>query len=285
MRQTNAPSWGVCTKLYTKRGGAVFPDYSRAIHSGVVPVATLLALNPNTSVDVTARIGRALAPFTPPDGKVRLATARFGAPYLASEAGVAVAGHAVLDAVAHDWQAAGCPDGVLIACFGDPGLQALRELMPVPVSGLAEAAMIEASALGRYGVITGGAAWKPMLERLAIALGLQQGLEQIATVAPSGAQLAADPDGAVSLLVSACRQMLDAAALDAIVVGGAGLAGLAARMQPLVPVPLICSVQAGARQAWARMASDRSSAPVLPDTRAGWTGISPALDALLSRQP
>lgn len=247
-------------------------------------MATLLALNPNTSLDVTARIGRALAPFTPPGGQVRLATARFGAPYLASEAGVVVAGHAVLDAVAQDWQQQACPDGVLIACFGDPGLQALRELMPVPVTGLAEAAMTEASALGRYGIITGGAAWKPMLERLAIALGLQRGLAQIVTVAPSGAQLAADPDGAVNLLVSACHQMLDAEALDAIVVGGAGLAGLAARMQPLVPVPLICSVQAGARLAWARMAPQRSALPDLPETRAGWTGVSSVLDALLSRQ-
>ncbi len=196
------------TNLYTKAWVSGIRGYSRATCRGVALVAGLLALNPNTSPAVTERIGRALEPFTPVGSQVHLATARFGAPYLASEAGVAIAGHAVLDAVAHHWQARGCPDGVLIACFGDPGLQALRELMPVPVTGLAEAAMLEASAHGRYGIITGGAAWKPILERLAVALGLAQGLEQIATVAPSGAQLAADPDGAVRLLVTACHQML-----------------------------------------------------------------------------
>jgi len=38
--------------------------------------------------------------------------------------------------------------------------------------------------------------------------------------------------------------------VDAIVLGGAGLAGVAQRLQPHVPVPLIDSVTAAARQVW-----------------------------------
>jgi hypothetical protein len=39
--------------------------------------------------------------------------------------------------------------GVLIGCFGDPGLFALRESSACPVTGLAEASFIEAARRGR----------------------------------------------------------------------------------------------------------------------------------------
>src|SRR3954449_7556868 len=46
-------------------------------------------------------------------------------------------------------------DGYVIACFGDPGLDAARELAAGPVLGIAEAAMHAASFLGRgFSVVT-----------------------------------------------------------------------------------------------------------------------------------
>jgi allantoin racemase len=45
-------------------------------------------------------------------------------------------------------EAAGA-DGYVIACFGDPGLDAAREVAAGPVIGIAEAAMQTASHLGR----------------------------------------------------------------------------------------------------------------------------------------
>lgn len=71
---------------------------------------------------------------------------------------------------------------MLIGCFGDPGLLALRESSPVPVTGLAEAAFIEASRHGRFAIVTGGARWGPMLQRLAQALGQAAALAEMATL-------------------------------------------------------------------------------------------------------
>jgi len=51
--------------------------------------------------------------------------------------------------------------------IGDPGLLALRESSPAPVSGLAEAAFMDAARHGRFAIVTGGARWAPMLQRLA----------------------------------------------------------------------------------------------------------------------
>jgi allantoin racemase len=209
----------------------------------------LLVLNPNTSDSVTALLQRHAQACAGDDVRVRAVTARFGAPYIADEASYAVATHAALDA----WEAAVAgaprPDAVLVGCFGDPGLFALREVCGIPVTGLAEASFIEAARHGRFAIVTGGHRWAPMLERLAVVLGHADVLAGIHTVAPTGAQLAADPAGAQALLADACREAAARFGAQAVIVGGAGLAGMAAALQGQVDVPLIDSVAAGTRHA------------------------------------
>src|SRR5262245_46291077 len=95
----------------------------------------LLFLNPNTSAELTD-LGVALASrVARPETEIVPATGQFGARYIGTRATAAIAAHAALDAFARCQPA---PDVVLLACFGDPGLLALRELAPVPVVGMAE---------------------------------------------------------------------------------------------------------------------------------------------------
>jgi allantoin racemase len=210
----------------------------------------ILIINPNTTTKVTALLqqhGQAIAGV---DTRLRVVTARFGAPYISCEASYAIAGHATLDAWAQALASDEAPpDAILIGCFGDPGLFALREASSVPVTGLAEAALTEAARQGRFAIVTGGERWKPMLQRLAHSLGFADTLGGILTVAPTGAQLAQDPVAAHALLATACQQAAKEFNAKAIVLGGAGLAGLAAHIQPLVNVPVIDSVSAGVRHA------------------------------------
>ena len=165
-------------------------------------MATILAINPNTTGAVSALVERHLHAAVPAIDW-RMATGRFGARYITSEASYAIAAHAAIDAWAE--HEAGC-DAVLLACFGDPGLYALRELSPVPVVGLAEAAMQAAAAEApRFSIVTGGARWVPMLERLALTLGFAPKLAGVRAIAVTGGQAAADPEGAVAALaLAAC---------------------------------------------------------------------------------
>ncbi|OSZ73175.1 aspartate/glutamate racemase family protein [Hydrogenophaga sp. IBVHS1] len=242
----------------------------------------LLVINPNTSASVSELLQTHVQQAAGLHVSVRTVTARFGSPYIADEASYAVASHAALDAWAHALVSeTRAPDAVLIGCFGDPGLMALRESSPVPVTGLAEAAFIEAARHGRYAIVTGGARWGPMLQRLAQALGQSQQLAGIHTVAPTGAQLAADPVAARTLLAQACRDASRQLGVEAVILGGAGLAGMAALVQAEVPIPVIDSVVAGAH--WALR-----SAPLPPAReRAGfdvaWQGLSPEMAALGTR--
>lgn len=243
---------------------------------------TLLVINPNTTEGVTRRLVDAVRSEAGRGREVQGITARFGARYISCEASHAIAGHAVLDAWAAHCAAHGEPEAVLIGCFGDPGLWALRERSAAPVVGLAEAAMREAAALGRFAIVTGGAAWGPMLRRLALALGLDQALARLEIIAPNGAALAAEPRSAIDLLRAACVSAAAAGDVHSVVLGGAGLAGMAPEVAHGLGVPLIDSVAAAAR---ALVGSERTAqvAERRPRPAADpWVGLSPELAAALA---
>ena len=207
----------------------------------------ILIINPNTSESVTQRVVSACRQAQP-GAHWEAATARFGAPYIASEATYAVGAHAVLDAWEAFVAASGRPDAVLVACFGDPGVLALREVAQVPVVGLAQASFEAAAARGPFAVVTGGIAWGPMLQRFARMHQLDTRLCAIHTVELTGAQIAEGPALAMGMLAEACRRAIEDGA-QYLLLGGAALAGMAAQLQPRVPVPLLDNVLLGAAAA------------------------------------
>lgn len=216
----------------------------------------LLVLNSNTTSSVTDLVIRHARDVLGEDVELVGATARFGARYISNEAAYAIAGHSALDALA---EAGPGFDGVLLACFGDPGLFALREVSAAPVTGLAEASMLEAQLHGRYAIVTGGVLWKVMLERLAVSLGLAGPIAAIRPITLTGDQIAADPDGALDFLAAEANAAVRENGAQAVVLGGAALAGLAARIADRVSVPLIDSVHAGARVAERRLTEARKT--------------------------
>lgn len=203
-----------------------------------------LLINPNTSQETTHKLC-CLFESHYPEVMLEPVTARFGARYISCEASYAVAAHACVDA----WNAfksnqKEAIDGVLIACFGDPGLFALRDICDCPVTGLAESSFLQASAHGSFSIVTGGQRWKPMLERLVQNLGFAPLLNSIVTVQPTGAELQANPDMAKDVLSQACNQA-SAQGASAVILGGAGLAGYQAGIQPHCSTPIIDSALAG----------------------------------------
>lgn len=237
----------------------------------------ILLINPNTTGAITDRMAAYIGEIAGTTATFVPVTGRFGARYISSRAAAAIAGHAALDALAEHVE--GC-DAVYLACFGDPGLAALKEVSPIPVVGMAEAACLEAARGGRrFAIVTGGILWKPMLAEFVATLGLSRELAAIRTVAPTGDQIANDPEAALSLLADACTACAKDDGADIVILGGAALAGLAQRIQPRVAAPLLCSVEVGARAALAAAAGKRRGergAPALAST-----GLSAPLTKLI----
>ena len=198
-------------------------------------------INPNTTAAMTAAIGASAAAVAGPRTVIEAVQPTFGAP--------SIEGH-------HDdvWAAAGVAeqvragemagvDGYVIACFGDPGLHAARELARGPVVGIAEAGFHAAALLATgFSVVT-------TLERtcvIARQLVLQYGFErQCRGIHATELEVLAldDPaSGAYERIAAAARQALEQDRSGAIVLGCAGMAGLCARLQDELRVPVIDGV-------------------------------------------
>ncbi|MBR0681037.1 Asp/Glu racemase [Roseomonas eburnea] len=243
----------------------------------------LLLLNGNTDPAITGLLATRAAEAIPRLGlapaEIVPVTAPFGAHYISTRAAVAVAGHAVLAALA-EHVGRDNPrrfDAALIACFGEPGIEAAREVLPIPVFGMAEASLAAALAIApRIALLTGGALWVPMLEEFALLRGHGRDRVLVRGVAPTGDMIARDPDGAVALLADAAAEAARDGA-GAVVLGGAGLAGLAGKVAPSVPVPVLDSLDCA-------LAAALGSAPGVPPrvVQAPQIGLSGDLARLLA---
>ena len=239
----------------------------------------LLLINPNTSAAITDLVAAEARKIIKPDVELSAVTGRFGGRYVASRAAYAIAGYATLEAYAETGQDA---DAVLLACFGDPGLLALREIARQPVIGMAEASCLTAAAFGgRFAIVTGGDRWGPMLREFVAMIGLTDRLAVVQTVAPSGADIARDPQSAMDLLVAACQSSITDHGASRIILGGAGLAGLAARIADRVDVPLIDSLIASVQMAEQAGREHHGKRYAAASTAVETVGLTAKLAALL----
>jgi Asp/Glu/hydantoin racemase len=240
-----------------------------------MPRPRLLVINPNTSDRVTAVIGELAREEAGAEAEVTAVTARFGAAYIATRAAAAVAAHAVLDVAAEALAGPAPPDAIVIGCFGDPGLEALRELCGLPVVGFAGAGFAAAAQEpGRFLVATGGTAWCEMLTELALLLGFAPRLAGIISI-----DEAAQEPGRAAAAVSEAAARTGAAR---VVLGGAGLIPVFPRIAGGLALPVVDPHRAAIREAL-RLARE-PAAGRRPSASMESRGLSPTLEALMAKK-
>ena len=201
-------------------------------------------INPNTSRAMTAKIAAAAREAAAPDVEVVAVCPEDGPAAIESHYDEAYASVAIAELILAD-QASGGSDGYVIACFGDPGVDAARELVDVPVVGIAEAAMHVAVLSGRtFGVVT----------TLSRTLGRAQdllhrhGFER-ACVAAYGTgipvlALEHATGEALDEIAGWCERAVQHDRADVIVLGCAGMADLCRRLSERIGVPVVDGVAA-----------------------------------------
>ena len=233
----------------------------------------LLLANPNTSQAVTDRIaavGRAAASA---GTTIQAVTATAGVPYIATRAEAVIGARAVLELFAEH---AGGADAAVVAAFGDPGLAAARELLAIPVVGMAEAAMLTACMLGRrFGIVTFAPALGPWYREIVDYNGLGARCSGVHCLDEAFADVAHVAEEKSAQFVGLCASAV-AAGAEVCILGGAPLAGLATAIAQQVAVPLVDAVAAAVRQA-ETLAALRPRKPVAgsfrrPDAKA-MTGL------------
>jgi allantoin racemase len=207
----------------------------------------ILLANPNTSQSITDRIATVAREAASPGTELVAVTGTAGVPYIATRADAAVAGRTTLELMAE--HAGGC-DAAIVAAFGDPGLGGARELLSIPVVGLAEAAMLTACMLGRrFSIVTFSVSLGPWYRECVEYNGLASRLASIGCLDGPFDDIATVQHEKEGLLVDLCAHVIRDDGADVIVLGGAPLAGLAARVADRVAVPLVDGVAAAVRQA------------------------------------
>ena len=210
----------------------------------------LIVINPNSSVAVTEGIDRAMDPLRG-IGPIRCVTLTEGPPGIESQrqADLTIAPMLRLAASLQD-QAA----GYVIACFGDPGLMALRDQTRLPVLGIQEAAVATAMTLGqRIGVIAILAASIPRHMRAFGAMGVRDRIAGDRALGLTVAELA-EAGRTLPAMVAAGQRLRDDDGADVLIMGCAGMAGYRAALQDAVGVPVVEPCQAAAAMALGRIA-------------------------------
>ncbi|ACD16729.1 aspartate/glutamate racemase family protein [Paraburkholderia phytofirmans] len=216
-------------------------------------------INPNTTQRMTEAMGRCAREVAAPGTEVIAVNPTMGPPSIEGYYDEALATPGLLAEVAAG-EGEGC-DGYVIACFGDPGLYAARELARGPVIGIAEAAMHAASVLAPgFSVVTTLARTCGMAWHLAERYGMKRFCRNVRATDVAVLDLDKPGSAARRIILDECRRALAEDGSDAIVLGCAGMAELCAEIEDALGAPVIEGVTAAVKWTEALVALRLSTA-------------------------
>jgi allantoin racemase len=205
-------------------------------------------INPNTSAAMTARIGAAARAVAAAGSQIEAVQPSFGAPSIEGHHDDVWAAAGVCEQV-RAGQAEGA-DAHIIACFGDPGLHAARELASGPVIGIAEAAFHTAALLATgFSVVTTLARTCVIAEHLVLQYGFERRCRGIHGTDIAVLELDDPASQAFDRILACAEQALQRDRSGAIVLGCAGMADLCLALQRRLGVPVIDGVTAAVKLA------------------------------------
>jgi allantoin racemase len=216
---------------------------------------SLIVINPNSSQRVTDGIDAAMEPLRGFGIPIRCVTLAEGPPGIESQrqADLTIAPMLRL-AASLEPQAA----GFIIACFGDPGLHALRDATALPALGIQESAVSTAMTLGqRFGVIAILPASIPRHMRAFGAMGVRDRLAGDRALGLTVAELA-EPGRSLDAMIAAGRRLRDEDGADVLIMGCAGMAAYRDTLEAETGLPVVEPCQAAAVMTLGQIALGRS---------------------------
>lgn len=253
----------------------------------LMPATKILIVNPNTTASMTDTIGAAARAVAAPGTEIVAVTSSMGPASIEGYYDEAFAVPGLIQAFSKSIDA----DAGIIACFDDTGLDAARSVACFPVVGICEAALVTAGQLAkRIAIVTTLPRSVVPLEELVRRYGFaDRALVTACNVAVLELEKAGS--GAGEKLAAEIARALDKGA-EAIVLGCAGMADLAATLSQKFGVPVIDGVSAAVKQAEALIAlklmtSRRGSyAFPTPKSYSGMLeGFAPLIGAASTKRP
>jgi allantoin racemase len=206
----------------------------------------LLVVNPNTTASMTAKIGAAARDAAAAGTEIVAVNPRSGPAAIEGHVDGALAVPGLLEAIAGG-EAEGV-DGHVIACFDDTGLDAARALARAPVVGIGEAAYHVASLVaGRFSVVTTLSRSVPIIEGNLARFGLAARCARVRASEVAVLDLEKPGTAARERVAAEIAEAIRHDRAEAIVLGCAGMADLAASFAARFGLPVIEGVSAAVK--------------------------------------
>ncbi len=203
-------------------------------------------INPNTTASMTRKIGKAAIAVASPGTEIFACHPTMGPVSIEGHYDEALSVIGVLDEIRRG-DVEGM-DGYVIACFGDPGLLAAREITRCPVIGIAEAAMHAASFISTgFSIVTTLSRTCIIAQHLVEAYGMTRVCRNIRATDLPVLDLDIEGSEARKIITEECRLALEEDRSGAIVLGCGGMADLAAQISQDIGAPVIDGVTAGVK--------------------------------------
>ncbi len=194
-------------------------------------------LNPNTTLAFTERLAALGQRLAAPGTTVLARSPSHGTPSVECHVDEVVATLGVLDVIAEE-ETLGT-DAYVLACFGDTGIEAARELAAGPVIGMTEAALSAAAIVAdHFCVVTLPPRTVIQAERVVRRLGLGHRCRVRAIDVTVDDCVALDRT-LLAAMIEESRRALDQDSAEAVILGCAGLGELVAPMREALGVPVL----------------------------------------------
>jgi allantoin racemase len=202
----------------------------------------ILVINPNTTRSMTDKIAIAARAVARPDTEIVAANSQNGPASIQGYLDVAICVPGLLAEVAQHPDV----DAIVVACFDDTGVDAVRTLVNVPVLGIGEAAYHAASMIAnKFSVITTLSRSVPGLENNLMRYGLAQKCARVRATEIPVLKLEEGDPATLFKIRSEIREAIGQDNAEAIVLGCAGMADLMAELSAEFGLPVIDGVAAG----------------------------------------
>lgn len=136
------------------------------------------------------------------------------------------------------WQNRMNYDGIIVAGFSDVGVDAMKEILDIPVIGIAEASYHLASLIShRFTVLTGTSKWTPPKDDYVRALGIETKVASFRTYSEWN-----ESDSFEELkdrLITVARKAMAEDGAEAVILGGGPLVGYGKILQEELGIPVI----------------------------------------------
>lgn len=155
-------------------------------------------------------------------------------------------------------------DAFVIACWGDPGVEAAREITSQPVVGIAEASMYIANLLAaRWGVITTQHRSLDMVTKTIYKTGFSHRCVSVRTTGIPVVETETVRSTTLDIVEAEGKRAIADDRVEALCLGCAGMSGLDKELEQRLGIPIIDSVAAAVKLAEALVGLQKKTSKAL----------------------